>query len=339
MDSDHKSSSIPERVRYLNIVYFVESARSHTLRINLRHAKWAIAGVLVLCVWSFGSIIWILSLKHQITGTRTHLESALSTVFDYQIKNDKVFELAYPIDATNSYYSEAAQLASNNPVSDKRSTIPETNLTAKENKSPDKDVAQESQQTAPIKVSPEKSQTPSVASTSGAAPAKQVIVETVNEKSLATDTAAKSKSPRDDASGKLIGISSPRVSKTGPKMVLEFSITNSNPKRAEGYIWAVANIQTASGQIVRIIAPEHAKLDRETGEIAAFKAAYRFSIQRFKEKSFDFAIPSGVKEWKLTKLIISFSDLNATRTDQVELPVESLAVTHQSDTNPTDLKL
>ena len=302
MDSGDKSTQVSDRIRYLNIVYFIESARSHTLRINLRHAKWGVGLAVILCAWSIGSIIWILSLKREVDGTRHHLESALTTVFDYQIKNDKVFELAYPIDATNGYYSEAAQLASNNPIVDKRPATSESAPIANESK--------------PVTNEPP-----------------------LPSQALATDVATKAKPVKEASSKKIIGITAPRISKSGVKMTLDFNITNSHTKKAEGYIWAVASIQTPAGQTTQIIAPEHAKLDNESGKISVIKAAYRFSIQRFKEKSFDFTIPAGIKDWKLTKLTVSFTDLNANETNQVELPVESLALNQDSDTPPTELKL
>ena len=118
---DHESShpSSGDRTRYLNIVYFIESARSHTLRINLAHARWAAGASILVFTWAVGSIFWITALRFQITAARNRLETSLTAIFDYQIKNDKVFDLAYPPDATNGYYSESAQLASNNPLVEK----------------------------------------------------------------------------------------------------------------------------------------------------------------------------------------------------------------------------
>ena len=81
-----------DRTRYINFVYFVESARSHTIRINLKYARWTVGGVLVVFAWAAGSVFWIASLRWQVQETRDRLESSLTTIFDYQIKNDKVFE-------------------------------------------------------------------------------------------------------------------------------------------------------------------------------------------------------------------------------------------------------
>jgi hypothetical protein len=344
MDSGDKSTHVPDRVRYLNIVYFIESARSHTMRINLRHAKWGLAGAFILFAWSIGSIIWIASLKREVDGTRRNLESALTAVFDYQIKNDKVFELAYPIDATNSYYSEAAQLASNNPIADHQTqpTAKQPSIKIASDTSPQQPTNMKDTSTAQAPTSPSvaAASPPSPAAPTATSPAAvPTPVNHTQPQPQGTDLTNKSKSAKDPSTSKIIGISAPKISKTGSRMTLEFSITNAHSKKAEGYIWAIASIQTAAGQTTRIIAPDHAKLDDKTGQITAVKAAYRFSIQRFKEKSFDFTIPPGLKDWKLTKLTVSFTDLNANGADQVELPVESLAVNQASDTPPTELKL
>ena len=131
MRREKNQSPSSDRTRYLNIVYFVESARSHTIRINLRYARWAVAAGVVICGWTIGSIFWIFSLQVQTGKTRDRLATALTTIFDYQIKNEKVFDVAYPTDATNSYYSELAQLPSNNPIAESSGTsTPSSNALA-----------------------------------------------------------------------------------------------------------------------------------------------------------------------------------------------------------------
>ena len=324
MDAGDKRVPLPGRARYLNIVYFIESARSHTIRINLRHASWALAAGIVLCAWSLGSILWIASLNREVDGTRNSLESALATVFDYQIKNDKVFELAYPIDATNSYYSETAQLASNNPLADKHLQNSEAATTPIEQKPKALEALKA--------VRSESTNLPEVKNEQSQHAAEDSNADKSATASAQADAPTKSNAKKDQGIGKLISISAPKITKSDTKMSLQFSITNSVAQKAEGYIWAVAAIQGGNGVTISIIAPNQAKLDRDSGQIASIKAAYRFSIQRFKDKSFEFSIPPGIKDWKLTQLTIGFSDVNGTNTEHVDLPVDSLAINTTSET-------
>ena len=123
MDRDLSEHKFTARNQFLNIVYFVESAKTHSLRINLRHARWALAFCALTCFWAVGSIAWVVLLESQIGGTREQLATSLAAIFAYQVKTEKVFEVAYPSDAITNYYSESAQLPSNNPIVDNKSTI------------------------------------------------------------------------------------------------------------------------------------------------------------------------------------------------------------------------
>jgi hypothetical protein len=316
MEAQQTRVPLADRNRYLNIVYFVESARSHTIRINLKHAKYAVALGLLLVAWSLGSIIWITLLKFDLDHRRKQLESSLSAVFEYQIKDEKVFDLAYPSDSTNSYYSESAQLASNNPTSEHKQ----------------EQVAERKPDPAPVKEPPKQS-----------VPLTTPTGKAVETAASPTEGAKTDAQPQDTApqnsSDALISISEAKLSKSGPKMTLNFAITNSKPKKAEGYIWAIATLTSNEGQNVFIIAPEHAKLDKSSGSITSYKTAYRFSIQRFKDKTFDFKVPSSLANWKLTKLTILYSDESGNSQNKVELPIDSLAVNHASNIPETSIKL
>jgi hypothetical protein len=330
-ESSHPTSG--ERTRYLNIVYFIESARSHTIRINLAHARWAVGGAILVFTWAIGSIFWITSLRLQISAARDRLETSLTTIFDYQIKNDQVFDIAYPTDATNSYYSEAAQLASNSPIVEKtgdktvEKAIPkvpvETNNTKAAVAISDKIPAQPTEKVAagalekPIEKSPEKlaekaPEKPALAASSQPA----VAAETTHNTDLAHSNAA-----AEAAASKLIDISNAKISKNGSKYSLVFDINNLSKQKAEGYIWTVASFTSDSGQTALSAAPEHTKINSGTGEIVSIKSAYRFSIQRFKNKVFDFRTPAG-KEWKLSALKIHFADVAGNSADAVDIPVD-----------------
>ena len=355
MRREKNQSPSNDRTRYLNIVYFVESARSHTIRINLRYARWAVAAGVVICGWAIGSIFWILSLQVQTDKTRDRLATALTTIFDYQIKNEKVFDIAYPTDATNSYYSELAQLPSNNPIAESSDTsTPSPNaLPNNGNKAPahpgqpkkHDHAPTEKQQVAAISRTAEQSMDPSNENNSAKATEKSTektspkTTAQVDYQSLADQSPASSETdhhdknaPKDDQ----LQISGATISKASGKLSLVFNIKNKAPKKAEGFIWAVAMITTNNGQTTALPAPEHTKIDRNTGDIQSHKTAYRFSILHFKNKEFDFKLPSNTA-WKLARLSIYFTDLNGQHSHKIDIPIDHIAVTSTADTPTTEL--
>jgi hypothetical protein len=337
MERSSKQLAQSDRTRYLNIVYFVESARSHTIRINLKYARWAVGFVAIIVTWAAGSVFWILSLKNHVHDTRQRLESSLTTIFDYQIKNDRVFEIAYPADATKSYYSEAAQLASNNPVMDPKSTNPSSGSSSPSSsaqtasRAPEVTVSnQPSSSTVtgsiaktqpdekPISARTDPKQAPAVSSTttSNAPTQKSTIVAASFDSTTPV---------RSDNAKPLIEVSGAKISRAENKIELNFDINNRRTERAAGYIWAVAAFSSPDGKTSHSGAPYHVQIDTNSGKITSVRSAYRFAILRYKKKNFEFKTPA-TKDWKLTKVTIHFTDVNHQKEDVVNVPVDQLAI-------------
>jgi hypothetical protein len=324
-----------ERNRFLNIVYFVESARSHTIRINLTYARWAIALALIVVAWSIGSLFWIAHLQYQSAKTHDRLEHALTTIFDYQIKNEKIFDEAYPPESTNGYYSELAQLPSNNPVAE--TTAPQQ--LKSETKTQDKNTqTQPLAKTAPlpksptqVAESPKKTTTPGI-ETNGTAGAGVSSVSKSTELSITPSTQSL------DSAGPSLEISAAKLSKTDAHIDLNFTMKNKNPERAEGFIWAVAVIAQENGEAKPVVAPIHTRIDSKSGAILAPTSGYRFSILKFKNKEFEFKAP-GRSTWKLTKLTIHYTNVEGRNEQKIEIPVEQVAITNVADTPATDIAL
>ena len=338
-----------DRTRYLNIVYFVESARSHTIRINLRYARWAIGAAAIVVAWAAGSIFWIASLRWQVEETRERLESSLTTIFDYQIKNDKVFELAYPVDATKSYYSEAAQLASNNPTTETKVQTPAADLTKPAVNTPTSDIKPAGSSAKPdstatvakveakpteatVKSDVQPSQAPVASQPGLLASAATTQAQPVTK--IVDNAAAKPA----EVAGSLLDISGTKLARIGNRIELVFDINNRRPERASGYIWAVATFSGQNGKTMYSGAPNHLQLESTSGKIKSFKSGYRFAIQRYKKKDFEFKTPAS-KDWKLTKVTIHFTDMNNSKEDVINVPVEQLASGQGSEAPATETPL
>jgi hypothetical protein len=333
MDRDSSEPSYAGRRQFLNIVYFVESAKTHTLRINLRHARWAVCVACLVCLWALGSIAWIVALESQIRGTRIHLASSLAAIFDYQIKTDKIFEAAYPSDTTTNYYSESAQLPSNNPVIDSKSTIEKVSGAEK--------VATLAQSGTPTPAS-----VPTTALTHAAtlppaiaqatSPSVERPTTAVDNKSavksitpVKVETAGKSPTQASESTGNgttkpLLKLSDTKLSILTDKISLAFNLTNPNTTKAEGYIWAVAKITRDGLPPSFLPAPAYVHINSKNGEITDSSSAYRFSIKSFKSKSFDFVVPPGGR-WTVSEVNIHISDLAGTFDRKTSLPFDAIA--------------
>ncbi len=323
-----KKPSPGERTRYLNIVYFVESARSHTIRVNLTHARLAVVGLALVGVWAIASGFWIAQLNSQSVKTRHRLENALTTIFEYQIKSEKVFDQAYPPESSKSYYSEAAQLPSNNPLTEATSSE-STNQNDKRSDKP-----------APALVTAPKTESTTQSVTVPAEnKSKQAIQVTAGMTTSVSSKHADASLEKPSSTESIeLDISAAKLTKSDNKIALNFSIKNKSSQRSEGFIWAVAMISNDSGTIKPLVAPDHTKIDTKSGDILSARTAYRFSILKFKNKEFDFKIP-GSTTWKLTKLTIHYTDLKGSNEQKVEIPVEQVAAKNLADTPEADSKL
>lgn len=323
-----KKPSPGERTRYLNIVYFVESARSHTIRVNLTHARLAVVGLALVGVWAITSGFWIAQLNSQSVQTRRRLENALTTIFDYQIKSEKVFDQAYPPESSKSYYSEAAQLPSNNPITEATPAESTKQNTKRSDKiTPTLVTAPKTEPTTQSVIVPAEDKS------------KQAIQVTagITTPVLSKHTEAPLEKPSSSESIEL-NISAAKLTKSDNKIALNFSIKNKSPQRSDGFIWAVAMISNETGATKPLVAPEHTKIDTKSGDILSARSAYRFSILKFKNKEFDFKIP-GNATWKLTKLTVHYTDLKGGNEQKVEIPVEQVATINVADTPEADSKL
>lgn len=302
-----KDSIVPTqgiRERHLNIVYFVDSSKSHSIRINLTAARWMMAGSIGIVLWSILSLGWIISLGRVLDSTRSQLGAALSSIFDYQVKYDRVFEQAYPDNSTVGYYASGSHLPKNNP------TAADTNLKTVNHAKPE----------VTAKVATPATKEASATSTD--ANNDVAVTSTAN----ISDAAA--------TNGSDVDIKNFSLTAQNGKMTLLFDILNKDPKvRAEGYIWTVGTLQTADGTTKRFVGPSHAKLNAD-GQVEVFSSTYKFSIQRFKRKEFIFDVPKD-QNWKLTELKISHVNAQGKQLQNVAADTNVKFLTGSSTTSST----
>src|SRR3712207_2155398 len=94
--TDTEASPKNARKRQLNIIYFVDSARTKSLSIPTFRLKLIGLLLVLLVAWSAGSAATIAWLHEGKSDLAHRLEASLATIFEYESRYDRVYETAYP---------------------------------------------------------------------------------------------------------------------------------------------------------------------------------------------------------------------------------------------------
>ena len=324
------------RERHLNILYFVDSSKSHSIRINLTLARWLLSLGIGLILWSLLSVGWIISLGHVLDATRSHLDSALSSIFKYQVKYDQIFELAYPDNPTSvasSIYS-SAELGKPKVGAERNQAAPKVEA-ANANSGVTQPTKGETSAIATQKViappSLSTAKSPPIADPAASQiPAVPVPTNGVAEPG-ATPAEAQKSSAKPSPAGLSMDIRNLSLKANNGVMTLLFDISNSETtKKAEGYIWAIATLELGDGSSKKVAAPTHSRLNAD-GNIDAYSSTYKFSIQKFKRKDFAFVVPKD-ESWKVKDLKITYVDAQgqSPMTTPVTVPVQFSKVSQEA---------
>ena len=102
------------RSRELNVIYFVDSNRTHSFRITISRLVLVSLMLLVLVVWAFLGSFLVYNDHQAKTTMDRHLKDAMSTIFEYQSRYDNVYETAYPNQKAKKK-SVLSEISKNNP--------------------------------------------------------------------------------------------------------------------------------------------------------------------------------------------------------------------------------
>jgi hypothetical protein len=84
------------RKQFLNVVYFVESSRTRTLKIPMTRVHLMLFCALLLIGWSVASAAIISLLIRDRADLVVNLKQSMQAVFDFESLYDGVYEMAYP---------------------------------------------------------------------------------------------------------------------------------------------------------------------------------------------------------------------------------------------------
>ncbi len=100
LDAKEKAGNRPrsERKRYLNIIYFIDSKRTRTLKFSIKTGYLTVGTLCLLVTWSLVASLLLLREHGLNTELRSRSRNLLSVIFNYQTRYDQVYEKAYPND-------------------------------------------------------------------------------------------------------------------------------------------------------------------------------------------------------------------------------------------------
>jgi hypothetical protein len=120
-DPDAPSSS---RKRQLNVIYFVDSARTRSFALPLSRLNVILFGALALLTWSVAAIFLIVWLTKDREEVASQLRQSMATVFEYEARHDNAYDIAYPPPGKAS--SSAAKVAAAPTPDPAAETAPES---------------------------------------------------------------------------------------------------------------------------------------------------------------------------------------------------------------------
>jgi hypothetical protein len=100
LDVKEKAANRPrsERKRYLNIIYFIDSKRTRTLKFSIKTGYLTVGTLCLLVSWSLIASLLLVREHGLNKELRSRSRNLLSVIFNYQTRYDQVYEKAYPND-------------------------------------------------------------------------------------------------------------------------------------------------------------------------------------------------------------------------------------------------
>jgi hypothetical protein len=298
--------------RRLNVIYFIDSAKTRSISIPLGRLNLLLALIFLIVSWSIASIFVIAWLGEEQLALSTRLKASLGTIFDYQSRFDNVYELAYPpashapdvgLDPAPPGL-RAEEYAEHMPTEPSKAAPPPVS------DAPNTSAA--SGGTSPSVAAPQQPppQASDLAASSGPTNAQNATAQAPSSPaSTSSSDGGDDKTTPSGTGDVLVTVGNTTLEKGQNGVALHFELANRSTRtRAEGYIWAIAEFVADDGQKYFIGAPRELKLGANGDPTNPEKATY-FGIKRFKKQSFNFPLIKG-RPGTFTAVRIGIMDLS-----------------------------
>lgn len=316
-----KSGSQYHREKTLNIIYFMDSKKTRSIKIPLEKAYLALGFLGAILIWCIVSGILVLNLKNKDRLDSMRIRALLATIYEFQVKGEDVFDKAYP-NSENDYYHDAVLAANvklNEPepskiddealkgdtIDAKKSTesltLAAKNITSLQ---PEPDV------NAPIN---QKLRDRSSATSEEPIAEVQEQSKTSISENPSTDQ-SKPNVTFDVVAEKI------RANVTPKGIDVQFGVRNNLGQTTEGYLYGIAQFESTDGTTQFITAPMGVGVTAD-GKAANKRSAYLYRIKYSKGKTFSFPRPIG-KDGSFKSLKIFVTDSHWVIEKGYDVPIE-----------------
>ncbi len=343
--SDPEQPQSP-RKKTLNIIYFVDSSRTRSLKIPLGRAQLTLFLALGTMVWAVGSALLLAQAHKDNDGLTRSLRASMATVFEYETRYDGVYEIAYP---GKGAQSDEALIAAASPA---REAKEKAEMEAAAAEAAKEVLAADSTEPVPIAKERETPASKAAAKLAAKEAAKEAAKLLAQQKAAAKEEAAKEalaqklaakEAAKDAAMQKLaakapppeapetaanapageksqVSVGNPVIQTAADSLQLNFDLTNKSGDRAEGYIWAVAAFTNDKGEVSYIADPPSIGVKAD-GEPSELQKSSNFGIRRFKKMSFSFPVAKE-QSGTFTGIKIGVTDKTGAHRMTYNVPVE-----------------
>lgn len=94
MPEDKNNSA--ERRKFLNVIYFVDSNRTRSFKVQVGTASYLALAIFGFSLWTIISTFMLYQAETKTHKLTQEKKGLLATIFDYQVKYDNVYEKTYP---------------------------------------------------------------------------------------------------------------------------------------------------------------------------------------------------------------------------------------------------
>ena len=286
MKRETPRSNATQRLPQLNVIYFIDAAKTRSFKMPLKRLKWVIALLLGIAVWSVGSAVLIFWLWTAKLDQFEDLKSTLQALFDYEVRYEQVYETAYPKSgislAAQSLDEAKLDSSEDNRQLDEQGELPKAELSW----SSQSKAGRTQSNGATLSGATPSGATPSGANASATA-------TSAGKKLAARDVTSNPRAAAAKPQTKVFGaiVKDPSVERKAEAFDLTFVLKNvRRPDRVEGYVWAVAKFKGDDGAVRYLTQPDDVQIDQR-GAILQPSDGHLFAIRSHKNKSFTFKAP------------------------------------------------
>ncbi len=341
-----------DRTKFLNVIYFVDSQRTHAFKISISSSILAIMSISLIVCWSIISTALLINQAIDSQQKSEKIQSLLSTIFSYETKHDLVYEKTYPkrsegwaTENDQEFNQDLDQAIKGNK---KEPTKDNVTLAAKAKEAENAEskskkllqkkaklakkarIAMKEKATKKAKAKDSKIATIPISKNGQSPEPEQQMNETEPEtpQDLTTPVGADEQVAKKDFEAPPIIIEQTELSTTDDSVEFKFALKNlDSPNLTTGSVIGIATFTDESGNIREVLAPPGIEFDKDIPR-RTLPVNHRYSIRYYKKKILIFKKPEGFDGW-VQKIRLIIRDPEGNKKEILYNPPKSTAKGHK----------